>query len=224
LPTEPERYLRKSRESLASARADVRAERHNSAANRAYYAAFQAAVAALIDAEIRPQEDWEHRFVASQFSGKLVKRRKLYASRLAGTLERLFELRITADYRPSDVSAKEAERATKLAEGYASEIETNMSTKRLREAAPAYEATAVPKMARPADYVRYLKTKILEHYPELEFETHKRGPRDFTLKVYGDREDLLWDVQDAVGDLRSDILVDHDVWIVFSPRRPAEDK
>ena len=65
--TEVERYLRKARESLASAAADVRAKRHNSAANRSYYAAFQAAVAALIHAGIqRPAATWQHRFVTSQ--------------------------------------------------------------------------------------------------------------------------------------------------------------
>ena len=71
--TEAERYLAKARESLASARANVKARRYNSAANRGYYAAFQAAVAALIHAGIRPDDDdWGHRFVMSQFSGKLI--------------------------------------------------------------------------------------------------------------------------------------------------------
>ncbi|MEO8457072.1 MAG: HEPN domain-containing protein [Chloroflexota bacterium] len=72
MATEHERYLRKARESLASAQADVRARRSNSAANRAYYAAFQAAVAALIQHDIRPTGNWEHEFVANRFSGKLV--------------------------------------------------------------------------------------------------------------------------------------------------------
>lgn len=42
-------FLLKARESLASAEADLKAGRFNSAANRAYYAAFQAAVAMLVE-------------------------------------------------------------------------------------------------------------------------------------------------------------------------------
>lgn len=103
MATEAERYLRKAQESLASAKADVRARRYNSAANRAYYACFQAAVAALIHADVRPaaragrQPDWDHKFVSSQFAGKLIWRRKLYPAEFRSALITLFELRLVAD-------------------------------------------------------------------------------------------------------------------------------
>src|SRR5439155_542520 len=80
--------LRKARENLASAEADLSAGRLNSAASRAYYAAFQAAVAALIEQGISPRgESWDHKFVISEFSGKLIRRRKVVSGRLTGTLD-----------------------------------------------------------------------------------------------------------------------------------------
>lgn len=222
MATEPERYLRKGRESLASAQADVRAKRYNSAANRAYYAAFQAAVAALITNDIHATENWEHQFVASQFSGKLIKRRKLISPGLRDVLEKLFDIRVDADYRPDPVSAKRTGRAAETAQRFLFEVEAKLTTKRIEEPTATYGGTSIPKLKKPEDYVELVKNRILETYPDMEFETYKRGPRQFTLKVYGDLEDM-WDVQDTLGYLKADILTERDVWIVLSPRRRNPD-
>jgi uncharacterized protein (UPF0332 family) len=73
--------------------------------NRAYYAAFQAGVAVLINEAIRPRGDsWDHRFVISQLSGKLIRRRKVLAARFRGTLDRLLKARLVADYRSTSVN------------------------------------------------------------------------------------------------------------------------
>ena len=107
---EAEAFLRKARESLASAEADVRAGRFNSAANRTYYAAFQASVALLIENGIRPRGDaWDHRFVISQVSGKLIRRRELLTAAFGGALDRLLKTRLIADYRSSSVSRRTGE-------------------------------------------------------------------------------------------------------------------
>lgn len=222
MATEPERYLRKARESLASAQADIRGKRYNSAANRAYYAAFQAAVAALITYDIRGAENWEHEFVAKQFSGKLVWRRKIIKAEFRHVLERLFEVRVLADYRPDPVSVKRSERAVATAKAFLEEVEDKLTTRRIEEPAAIYGDATIPRLAKPEDYVELVKQKILETYPEMEFETHQRGPKQFTLKVFGDLEDM-WDVQDVLGYLKADILVQHDVWIVLSPRRRHTD-
>ena len=113
---ESEVFLRKARESLASAEADVRAGRSNSAANRAYYAAFQASVAVLIENGIRPRGDaWHHRFVISQVSGKLIRRRKVLPAQLRGKLDLLLKLRLVADYREASVSSGDAQEALREA-------------------------------------------------------------------------------------------------------------
>ena len=56
-------YLEKAIESLAGAESEHANKRYNNCANRCYYAMFQAAIAALIAAGIRPTGDrdrWEH--------------------------------------------------------------------------------------------------------------------------------------------------------------------
>jgi uncharacterized protein (UPF0332 family) len=109
-----EAYLRKARESLASAEAELSGARFNSAASRAYYSAFQASVAMLIENGIKPRGDsWEHRFVMSEFSGKLVRRKKLIAPRFRGVLDSLFEARLFADYQAPSVPRRTARRSVR---------------------------------------------------------------------------------------------------------------
>ena len=109
---EAEAFLRKARESLVSAETDLEAERLNSATNRAYYAAFQSAVAALIEHGIRPRgASWDHKYVISQFSGKLVRRRKAVPASYQGVLDSLFTTRLFADYRSGSIGRKTARRS-----------------------------------------------------------------------------------------------------------------
>jgi uncharacterized protein (UPF0332 family) len=117
-------FLAKARESLASAEADLEAGRLNSAANRAYYAAFEAAIAALIEHGIRPRgRSWDHRFVISEFSGKLITRRKVVTARLTGVLDVLLQRRLRADYRPAPVSRREARDSTAKATDFLRNLE-----------------------------------------------------------------------------------------------------
>jgi len=127
LTAEVERYLAKARESLASARADLDAARFNSAANRAYYAAFQAAVAMLLESGVRPRGDsWEHKFVIAEFSGTLVSRRKIIAGRFRGTLGALFDIRVIADYQTRDVSQRQARKALSQASELVGEVQQRL--------------------------------------------------------------------------------------------------
>jgi len=120
-------FLVKARESLASAEADLKAGRYNSAANRAYYAAFQAAVAMLISAGIQPPRDsWEHRFVHSEFSGKLISRRKLFPARYSGVLKALLETRLAADYRLAPIGRRHAQSALRDAKRLLEAIRVQM--------------------------------------------------------------------------------------------------
>lgn len=48
-------YLSKARESLETAESEYVNRRYNSCANRCYYACFQAAIAALLRAGVRPR-------------------------------------------------------------------------------------------------------------------------------------------------------------------------
>jgi uncharacterized protein (UPF0332 family) len=114
-------YRVKAAESLASAQADFAAARYNSCANRAYYACFQAAIAALLSAGIQtanPKGEWSHEFVQSQFNGVLVNRRKLYPVPLRRVLRDTMEVREKADYTLSSVSERVARRVLRQAQEF----------------------------------------------------------------------------------------------------------
>ncbi len=214
--TEAERYLRKARESLASAKADARARRYNSAANRAYYAAFQAAVAALIFYRVRSADsEWQHRFVAEEFSGKLIRRRKEFAASLGNALPQLFQLRIKADYELNDVSKRDADRAAGRANELVDAVSKTIGQPTISETKSSYEAVMKTRQTSkaPEQYVEDVKKKIIENYPDVDFKVQQRGPRDFTLRVYGDYPEMS-EVSESLGDMTIDILNDHDVWIV----------
>ncbi|MGH2616163.1 MAG: HEPN domain-containing protein [Thermomicrobiales bacterium] len=93
-----ELYWRKAIESLAGAESELANGRFNNAVNRAYYAAFQAAIAALLREAIWSRDGrWAHTFVYSEFVGKLINRRHRYRSGMRNTLRELLELRHRAD-------------------------------------------------------------------------------------------------------------------------------
>ena len=95
---EAESFLGKAKESLASAEGDYAEARYNSCERGLYYAAFQAAIAALSAEGIRPKRRWEHEFVRAEFSGRLIHRRKLYDASLRALLTDAFDRRADADY------------------------------------------------------------------------------------------------------------------------------
>lgn len=70
---------------------------YNASANRAYYAAFHAAIAALYNLGIEPKID--HKVVQSLFSDNYFNRRKVIAFQYKGYLKELQGKRNIADYR-----------------------------------------------------------------------------------------------------------------------------
>ena len=105
-------YLRKAIESLAGAQSELANGRFNNAANRAYYAAFQAVIAALLDDGIRTRTDrWAHKYVQSEFAGTLINQRRRYSSDLRNVLSDLQRLRHDADYRAATIHRVDADLA-----------------------------------------------------------------------------------------------------------------
>lgn len=120
-----EAFLHKSAESLAGAESEFLNGRYNNAANRAYYACFQAAIAALDGASIRPsgrKSEWGHDFVQSQFAGVLIHRRKRYPTALRGALGEMHALREQGDYQLADVSRIQAARALVVAREFVAAV------------------------------------------------------------------------------------------------------
>ena len=118
-------FLNKAVESLIGAESEFSNQRYNNTANRAYYACFQAAIAALQRAGIRPsREEWSHEFVPSQFDGVLINRRHLYPTELRGVLNRNAGLRLSADYDEDPVTQTEANRALRRSRAFVGAIQT----------------------------------------------------------------------------------------------------
>jgi uncharacterized protein (UPF0332 family) len=107
-------FLDKAQASLGGAESEFAASRYNNCANRCYYACFQAAIAALRWAGIRPSGasgEWSHAFVPAQFDGLLIGRRKPYPAELRSTLARNYALRQVADCHDDVVTQSAAARA-----------------------------------------------------------------------------------------------------------------
>lgn len=118
--------LIKARESLAGASSEDEEKRYNNVANRAYYACFQAAVAALDVAGIRPagnSDDWGHGAVQAQFVGLLINRRKVYPGDLRDALSQTVRMRVRADYHQASVSESQAIRAIARARAMLAAVE-----------------------------------------------------------------------------------------------------
>jgi uncharacterized protein (UPF0332 family) len=114
-------FLEKAQASLAGAESEAANARYDNCANRAYYACFQAAVAALLSAGIQPanlQGHLSHASVPAQFVGQLINRRKLYPAALRDTLPRTYQLRQAADYTDDFVSETQAVRALRRARDF----------------------------------------------------------------------------------------------------------
>ena len=89
----------------------------DSAANRAYFAAFQAAICALESKGIKRGE-WTHKGVHSDFAQYFVRRRKVVPASFARTLPHLIRTRNIGDYLQPGVGKKQAERAVRLAQDF----------------------------------------------------------------------------------------------------------
>lgn len=117
-------YLSKAAESLAGAENEYDSGRLNHCVNRAYYACFQAAIAALLREGISARgRHWAHTFVQTRFVGQLINRRHRYPSALRGTLSELVGLRQTADYAPDPISRAEASRVLRRSRTFVNAVE-----------------------------------------------------------------------------------------------------
>lgn len=86
----------------------------DSAASRAYFAMFQAAVCALEIRGIKRGES-SHKGVHSAFVQNFVRRRKIVPASFAGALPSVMQIRHNGDYRQPGASQRQAERAVRLA-------------------------------------------------------------------------------------------------------------
>lgn len=103
---------------------------YNNTANRAYYAAFQAAVAAMLEAGIAPHRERDgkivHKHVHSAFAGVLIGGRKLYDATLRTILSESIGIRVRADYEATAVSERQARRVFQDAQKLTEAVEQRL--------------------------------------------------------------------------------------------------
>jgi uncharacterized protein (UPF0332 family) len=127
---EPQDYLAKAQESLAGAESELAHRRFNSCARGAYFACFQAAIAALLDAGLSPTDPagrWGHDRVQASFADQLIRRHQRYPATLRRTLPDLIDVRQKADYRPASVSQREATQVVRRAQEFVREVTARLS-------------------------------------------------------------------------------------------------
>lgn len=116
-------FLEKAAESLAGAESEYANKRYQNASNRAYYACYQAAVAALLAAGVKPTgARWNHETVQALFIRELINRRKRYPAELGGIFERLVTLRNTADYKTELVKDVQSARSNRKAREFVTAV------------------------------------------------------------------------------------------------------
>lgn len=120
-------YLDKAQESLRAAELLLDRGCHNSAVNRAYYAIFHAARAALVAAKVSgPDDAWSHEAVQSHFP-LLSRKQKLYPAHLGADLAWVRSMRDIADYKSTMVSLRMATKAKKRAALFVSLVTKEIS-------------------------------------------------------------------------------------------------
>ena len=125
-------WLNKAQQSLRGAESEFTFARYDNAANRAYYACFQAAIAALMDAGIYPegqQETWSHAAVQSAFARELIHRRKMYPAEIGSILLDTITVRDQADYSIKYTSEIRAKRALDKAHTFLSAVRRQVEEK-----------------------------------------------------------------------------------------------
>jgi len=100
-------FFNKAKENFAATQICFDNGLYNACANRAYYAALHAAIAALAHKGIR-RDKIDHAQVRADFSGELIKRQKIYPAKLKSYLYDMQLARNQADYSGGSVSRKAA--------------------------------------------------------------------------------------------------------------------
>ena len=116
--------MTKARRALASAQKLLQDDDGDGACNRAYYAMFDAARAALIasNAPVPPEIAKTHSGLISAFSLHLVKP-NLFPVELGRSLNKAEDLRLVADYKGDSIDAEEAIWVVQAARAFIEEVD-----------------------------------------------------------------------------------------------------
>lgn len=102
-------FLNKAEENLTAAQICFENGLYNACANRTYYAALHAAIAALAHRGIK-RDKIDHGQVQADFSNELINRRKIYPSKMKSYLPDMQMIRNMADYSGDNITQQRAGR------------------------------------------------------------------------------------------------------------------
>jgi uncharacterized protein (UPF0332 family) len=124
----PADYLSKARRAIASARLLLADGDREGACNRAYYAMYDAAHAALLhaDSSLNPASTKTHRGLIAAFSEQLVKTGRLTAE-IGRSLNQVERVRLLADYTGEEVDVEKAQWAVNKAEAFIAAVEAEIA-------------------------------------------------------------------------------------------------
>jgi uncharacterized protein (UPF0332 family) len=108
-------YLAKAKNSLGTAQRAYEQGDFDSCASRAYFAVFQAEIAALIKLTEFRQDQWRHDRVQEEFNRRLIQARKIFPASLRSIHDDLIGRRHLADYADQHVSVRTAEQCLRKA-------------------------------------------------------------------------------------------------------------
>jgi uncharacterized protein (UPF0332 family) len=106
---DPQVYLTKARNSLRTAQSAYQQGNFDSCASRAYFAVFQAEIAALIKLTEFRQNQWGRDRVQEEFNRRLIRARKLFPASRRSIPNDLIGRRRLADYTDQHISVRMAE-------------------------------------------------------------------------------------------------------------------
>lgn len=126
-----QKYINKAKSNLAAAELCFDNGLYDATANRAYYAALQAAIAALASIGVKRAKA-DHRQIQADFCEKLIKRQKVYPARVKSYLMVMQGARNQADYTAlctgKKLARQQIERAGEMITLIEKELETCVST------------------------------------------------------------------------------------------------
>lgn len=128
MPDDAAAFLLKAHEGVLAADAAFAAGWYTVCARTAYFAAFHAAIAALLHEGVRDRNDrWDHAWVQAAFNEQLIVRRKFYSSELRSVLVDGMALRHSADYSLDALPVRDVRRALRRCSALVAAIEQRLS-------------------------------------------------------------------------------------------------
>ena len=117
-------FFTKAQENIKAAELLFENGLYNASANRAYYAVFHAAIAALaaVGINVDVGDRSSHQTTHSNFATELIQRRKMYSNHLKSYLIELQTIRNRADYRSESISKAVASKQVKRAQEFVESV------------------------------------------------------------------------------------------------------